>query len=127
MVTLTVVVVILSVAGCSIFLTTAEPSDGAAESAQTSDPAEDKTLPTDIGTNTPDPLPEAANRTEPDSARSDTETAPDNEPALDRTEVYDEITDNGVTFQARWGAFTASGKTAAKSSFILFSQEQSRR
>ncbi len=114
MVTLTVVVVILSVAGCSIFLTTAEPSDGAAESAQTSDLVEDNALPTDIGTNTPDPLPEAANRTEPDSARSDTETTPDNKPALDRTEVYEEITDNGVTFQARWGGIYRIGQDGSE-------------
>ena len=100
MITVSVVVVILSVAGCGIFLTTAEPSDDAAENAQPSDLAADETLPADNGMNTPDTLPEASNHTEPDSAFSDRENASDDETGLEQTEVYEEITDNGITYQA---------------------------
>lgn len=110
MVTVSVVVVILSVAGCGIFLTTAEPSDDAAENAQPSDLAADETLPADNGMNTPDPLPEESNHTEPDSAFSDRETASDDETGLEQTEVYEEITDNGITYQARWSGIYRIGK-----------------
>ncbi len=110
MITVSVVVVILSVAGCGIFLTTAEPSDDAAENAQASDLAADETLPADNGMNTPDPLPEESNHTEPDSAFSDRETASDDETGLEQTEVYEEITDNGITYQARWSGIYRIGK-----------------
>lgn len=110
MVTVSVIVVILSVAGCGIFLTTAEPSDDAAENAQPSDLTADETLPADNGMNTPDTLPEESNHTEPDSAFSDRENASDDETGLEQMEVYEEITDNGITYQARWGGIYRIGK-----------------
>lgn len=114
MVTVSVVVVILSVAGCGIFLTTAEPSDDAAENAQTSDLTADETLPAVNSMNTPEPLPEESNHTEPDSAFSDRETASGDETGSEQMEVYEEITDNGVTYQARWGGIYRIGKDGSE-------------
>lgn len=114
MVTVSVVVVILSVAGCGIFLTTAEPSDDAAENAQTSDLAADETLPAVNSMNTPAPLPEESNHTEPGSTFSDRETSSDDETGSEQMEVYEEITDNGVTYQARWGGIYRIGKDGSE-------------
>ncbi|MDE7272741.1 MAG: M56 family metallopeptidase [Lachnospiraceae bacterium] len=97
--TVSVFVVILAVIGCGIFLTTAE----ATENAPISDLAADSNvLPADSGDGTPETLPEQSAETEPASIFSDEETAPDEGAGPDLTEVYEELADNGVTYQARW-------------------------
>lgn len=101
MVTVSVVVVILSVASCGIFLTTAENADDTLQNVQDPTPSADGMLPAATGA-------EEANRSEPNQTGPDstpgTEAGSDDGPGPDRTEVYAELTtDNGVTFQVRWG------------------------
>lgn len=113
LVTVSVLVVILSAAGCGVFLTTAETSGDAPENNQASVSAADESLQTDNDADAPETLPpetlppetlpKTANLPEDGSAQPGTESAHDNGSGSDRTEVYEEITDNGVTFQARWG------------------------
>lgn len=113
LVTVSVVIIILSVALCGIFLTTAETSDDIQQSEQIFDFAADGTS-SDTGTNAPEILPEDFNQSEPGSALSDIESAPDDNSGPDRTEVYEELTDSGVTFQARWGGIYRIGEDGSE-------------
>lgn len=77
LITVSVLIVILSIAGCCVFLTMPESTAAdTLENVQTPDTAPDTLSPETI---------------------SNEETGPD------LTEVYAEISDNGVTYQARWG------------------------
>lgn len=113
LVTVSVVIIILSVALCGIFLTTAETSDDIQQSEQIFDFAADGTS-SDTGTNAPEILPEDFNQSEPGSALSDIESAPDDNSGPDRTEVYEELTDSGITFQARWGGIYRIGEDGSE-------------
>lgn len=113
LVTVSVVIIILSVALCGIFLTTAETSDSAQQNEQFFDSVAEETS-SDTGTNAPEILPEDFNQSEPGSALSDIESAPDDNSVPDRTEVYEELTDSGVTFQARWGGIYRIGEDGSE-------------
>lgn len=106
------VVIVLSVMGCSIFLTTAKSPDNTSQddslnSELTFGPTADNRLQMDTDTNAPEILPAESDHPELGSAFPDTETA--DGPGPDLAEVYAEITDNGVTFQARWGGIYRIG------------------
>ena len=113
LVTVSVVIVILSVALCGIFLTTAETSDSAQQNEQFFDSVADGTS-SDTGTNKPEILPEDFNQSAPGNTLSDIESAPDDNSGPDRTEVYEELTDSGVTFQARWGGIYRIGEDGSE-------------
>lgn len=94
-----VFVAMLSVAGCGVFLTTPEnmPPNNTADSqytAQTS--SDDADTPDASEQNSSDLTPELSGISEETEADTNTEPGPD------LTAIYDELSDNGVTYEARW-------------------------
>lgn len=117
-----VLVALISVAGCGVFLTTparpAEntPPDNTADSQYAAQPSADGTVTSDVSQqNSPDAP------SEPAGIPEETEANTDAEPGPDLTAVYEEISDNGVTYQARWdGIYRITQKGEEEQLYPIF-------
>ncbi|MDE6622498.1 MAG: M56 family metallopeptidase [Lachnospiraceae bacterium] len=104
LITVSVLVVIISIAGCCVFLTMPERTAAdTLENVQTPDtaPDTDNALLSDNDATIPESQPDESFPA--DSNTISTEAIPNEGTEPDLTEVYAEISDNGVTYQARWG------------------------
>lgn len=104
LITVSVLVVIISIAGCCVFLTMPESTaTDTPENVQTPDtaPDTDNTLLSGNDTTIPESQPDESFSANPGALSP--ETIPNEETGPDLAEVYAEISDNGVTYQARWG------------------------
>ncbi len=104
LITVTVLVVIISIAGCCVFLTI--PADTSEDNPKNrQDPAvaldADNTLLSDNDTTIPETQQEESFLANLNNIP--TEITSDEGPGPDLTEIYEEISDNSVTYQARWG------------------------
>lgn len=104
LITVSVLVVIISIAGCCVFLTMPESTaTDTLENVQTPDtaPDTDNTLLSGNDTTIPESQPDESFSADPGALSP--ETIPNEGTGPDLAEVYAEISDNGVTYQARWG------------------------
>ncbi|MDE7202899.1 MAG: M56 family metallopeptidase [Lachnospiraceae bacterium] len=104
LITVTVLIVIISIAGCCVFLTM--PKNTIADTLEVMQAPDaaidtDSTLLSDNDTTMLETQQEESLSAEPNIDPA--EITPDEGPGPDLTEVYAEISDKGVTYQARWG------------------------
>jgi len=110
MITVSILIIMISVVGCGVFLTMPDgrPADEQSSSAFLSDSSE---------------APDEAFHTEPDS--TPTTPVPDEGPSPDLTQVYSEITDNDVAYQARWdGIYRISADGSEEQLYDTFAGTQ---